>query len=1280
MVDYKSHWFLGDEPLDHYAYNIQRRSASWRVPERRGENYQVPGLDGARFNGSKPFMSNIVALDMWVQGANSDGSVPQSVSEAQKCLDNMDELSRMFGYRGLKELVRAQTTGYGRVNMIPNPSMENAGQKIILRENIINNPSAEKTRDKVIVRRNFADNPGMELASATKAFRTNWVKNSRFANESDEKILLRNWVQNPSVEAGTKYWREQSNVSFGTSRKVRTGGTWPVQGQQSLRCTAVGTGPTNALVEAHSIDIDRTKDWTFSGYVWNRSDQDRTMRMFVRWFNKNGVFISSTSNVDVVVPVEGTTRLNQTILTASIPANTAQASIRFVMVNALQDDVFYVDGAMATPTAALKTYFDGDTDEVDGERYRWQGQASRSVSVSYRVSPKGWMAGTTKVNATATTDHSRRGVQSCKIEVFTATATNDAILQQTTGGACDINEDTYVSGMIYIRRQDLADGAATRTVKLNLLCYDTMGNNLGAVLASPGGSALADSTITIETAQWQPITIESGYTRPDTDKVVLQVKCGEVWSVGEVVYIDTAMVNDAKKIGDWFDGNTDDDDVFHYNWNDDPHWSASEERGKNILGWDAEFGREYRTEDGYVGDYAMHLEPYRTPDSTDRPAVSSTALDVRPGRKHMLSAWVNLSRSHSIRLGYSTDTGETWTYGGATAPSANTWTRLTFGFTLPAGVTPEQTLIRVASNAAPADGDVILVDAVLFEPAELARPYFDGESGGRFRWMDDRYRSVSVREMPRANGWQGYGNAYPIVRQVKDSTATQGSYVAKSVASQAGDMGVTFAQDGIDPDLDYSFGIDLKPSVTRNGYVAIVWLDREGTQVGISQSTTTSLSNASFTRKTATGSVPAGAAVAVPIAVVVSASADEYLLADGAVFGFGAATDYKDGNSGSGWEWVGEKGFSESRQIGTGVDYWGSVNGTLAQNGTFATDRTNNATYTVTNSAANCYAYAFRNDDADDRRFKLKPNSVNPLITFAVDVRAVSVNQQFELKLLLVKWTGQGWQASSAPANPTTVKTTINSGATTRMLLTVDTSTFNIGDATHFRPAVFVYNSSGGNAALGQVFRIDAACLSRDDVGTYLDGTQGYVIWMGTADASESKRVGPARKLRVERVAAIEPDSSDGGELAFLTVAFNAPYVFWEDTITKTQKLALPRKGGILSFDSFQGMTAPVNDAVITLNGPFHDITITDMASGEWLRLDLRLADDQSVVIDGENWEVRRGNGKLVFSDMRHSSGSILLPMSVAFDKDVPRFKVEADAIGRGAWMKVSGRRRYLVA
>lgn len=1275
---YKSHWFLGDEPLDHYAYNVEKRSGAWRIPGRRGENYEVPGRSGAIHNPSKPFEQSLIPLSMWAQGAEYDGSIPVSESEALKCRNNLDELSRLFGYRGLKELVRADTPGYGRINMIPNPSMEEEGEKIVLRENVIGNPSGEVSDGKIIVRRNFADNPGMEQASAEQAFRTNWVRNSRFANESEPIITLRNYVQNPSVEAGTKFWRAQFNCKIATSRKVRVGGTWPIQGQQSLRMVAIGSG--NAAVEAHTIpDIDPTKDWTFSGSVWQRCERAVTCRMFVRWFNKNGVFISATSNVDVVVPIEGTTRLNQTILAASIPAAAKQASIRFVLVGAVQDDVMYIDAAMANGVATLKPYFDGDTDEEDGIRYRWRGTASRSVSIAYRVPPKGWYSPV--ATASCTTARARRGVQSCKVEIGTATAVNDVILRQTVGGGCNINEDTWLSGLVYVRRQDLDDAAATRTVKLNLQCWNSNGDYLGNVLDGPGGAAKVATTLTIMPAQWQPVEIEACYTRPDTDKVILAIQCGEIWSSGEIIYVDTALVEDSKKIDEFFDGNTDDEDTFHFSWTDDPHWSASEQRGRHVIGWFVDQARpQFRTADGYIREFAMRLEPNRSPDAADRPSVSSLALDLRPGRKHRLSAWVNLSRSHSIKLGISYNDGESWTYGGAAVPAVATWQRLNFGFTVPADSDPEQTLIRVESDAAPVDGDFILIDSVLFEPAQNLRPYFDGESGARCRWLDDPERSVSVRELDRPNGWSGWGDAFPVVRRIK-ATASQGSYVVRSLASQDGEMGVTFAQDGIDSDLDYSFGIDLKPSVTRNGYAAIVWLNEEGDQVGISQSTTTSLSSAAFTRKTVSAaSPPAGATIGVPIAVVVGGLADEHLDADGAIFGFGAATDYKDGNSGSGWRWTGKKGFSESEQIGVGLDFWGSNNGTFARNATWSTTRDHNGTYTVTNGGPACYVYATSTGKDDERRFALKPNSIEPFITFAVDARAVTVGAQFEARLLLSRWRAQGWQQSTAPANPTSGKVIVGAGGDARLVVTVDTSEFDLGDATHFRPEVYVFDAAGGDADTGQVIRLDSASLSRDDVSVYMDGTGEYVIWTGTPDNSASKRIGPARKIKVERLAAIEPDSQDSAELAFFQVVLNAPNVFWEDTVEKTQKLALPRRGGVLMFDKLEGCTAPIEDAVITINGPLNDITITDIGTGEWLRIDLRLKQDQSVVIDNDQWEVRRGNGKMVFGAMRHSGDSVLLPITVPHDKTIPRLRIDADAIGRGAWVRVVARRKYLIA
>jgi len=1282
MADYESRWFMEDrdlEPadgsiaLDHYGWNVELRSASWRWPERRGENYLVPGRSGAVVNDIKPYAENIVPLQMWAQGAEVNGDIPAG-SEAQKLVDHMDFLSKLFSYQGLRRLVRAQTTDYGRVNLIPNPSMENAGQLVLTQENIIDNPSAEYSEGDVIVRRNFADNPGMESSSADNDFRVNYIRNPRMAAEAEPVIQLTNLVKNPSVEAGTRYWRDQKNVKIMTSRKTRVGGSWPIQGQQSLRCVALAASATNASVEAHSIAVQPNTVYSLSGNVWQRTEGNMTMRMFVRWFNKNGTFISATSNVDVVVGADGTALMTQQNVTS--PANAAKAAIRFVMLNAVQDDVFYVDAALLHTGATVKPYFDGDTDESDGTRLRWKDEPGRSESQQYYVPPRGWMSPTQTVRCTS--DHARVGVQSAKVLVGATTATNDIVLRNNPQGAAAVEEETYVSGSIFVRRntQDPDDTAATRTVKLRMQCWNSQGELLGTVLDAPGGSAHADITLTLIPNQWLEIQYEGGYTLADTEKVGFALLCGEAWSVDEIVYVDTACIEKAKKADDYFDGNTIDDDTFNYSWDTDAHWSPSLMRGAGIRGWTADQGRQFQSADGYLRQYAMQLQPYRSPDSTDRPQVTSQVLDLRPGRKHILFCYFKLSRSVSVKVGISYDNGETWTYGSATAPSAGAWFQASLATTVPVGSDPELTRIGFFYNAAPADGDTIQIDAFMLEPCQAIRKYFDGESGTRFGWMDEPERSVSVRYQDRANGWHGYGNSYPVVRRRK-ATGTQGVYVARAIANQDGELGVTFAQDGIDAELDYSFAIDLKPSVTQNGYVAIVWLDKEGTQVGISSSSTTSLTSASFTRKTVTASPPAGATVGVPIAVLTTALADQYLDADGARFGFGATTTYADGNT-AGWKWSGTKGFSESEKWDPGVDYWNSVNGTFVRNGTWSTDRSNNGTYTVTNSATNCYFYAHANAKDDDRRFKLRVER-DPYLTFRIDLRSVSVNAQVEVGFLLSKWTRQGWVPASV-ASLKSAKTSLTSGVDATKTYTVDTSTVSVGDATHFRPVVWLYNSSGGNAALSQVIRADKATVSRDDEVTYLDGTQQYTLWTGDADASPSKRVGPARSILVERMAAVEPESSMNAELARFVVVLQAPKVFWEDTIPLTQKLAIPRKGGVLEFDTFIDATAPMEDTVVTLNGPFNDIKITDVASGQWVRINERFGDDQYIEIDNGNWTVKRGNGKALWNVTTFSDGGVILPLSPDNDRDAPRLRVEADAIGRGAFIKVAGRRKFLIA
>jgi hypothetical protein len=82
--------------LNTLAWNVQNRSARWRVPGRRGANVPLPGVHGTLVVPGKPFDENTLVLNMWAVGCNTDGSFPASPSRARLCRDNLDTLTRLF--------------------------------------------------------------------------------------------------------------------------------------------------------------------------------------------------------------------------------------------------------------------------------------------------------------------------------------------------------------------------------------------------------------------------------------------------------------------------------------------------------------------------------------------------------------------------------------------------------------------------------------------------------------------------------------------------------------------------------------------------------------------------------------------------------------------------------------------------------------------------------------------------------------------------------------------------------------------------------------------------------------------------------------------------------------------------------------------------------------------------------------------------------------------------------------------------------------------------------
>lgn len=870
---------------------------------------------------------------------------------------------------------------------------------------------------------------------------------------------------------------------------------------------------------------------------------------------------------------------------------------------------------------------------------------------------------------------------------------------------------------------DEASFMEIRTVTVNLGCYNSQGTYLG-VVKDATDTDVPDVALELDEGTWKEVTFESGLTLPGTSTVCLFVRLGEPWLAGDQVYFDTCMVEPSQRLGDYFDGGIADDDTFTYDWADfdeqqaainallsmnpfgsalkknagSPQWSTSTCSGQTVLGWVAQDGYQFQSSDGMVRDYAMELQAYRNPKSTDRPRVFSKPLSAFPGRKHTLSAWVKPSRTTNFKVGVSTDVGASYTYGASVSCASGIWTRVSLsGVLVPAGTSPDNVRIVVTTDAAPVDNDQHEIDAVLFEPVSDLRPYFDGDNpNGEYAWLATKDRSESWWLQPRANGWATTG-------AVVAYQATEGTNkVVRAVADEDTDMTFTFGQDGIDFEMSYSFGVNLKTQTAKTGSVGITWMDSRGFVVDVTETPIAATTSSSYTRYAITETPPEGAVVAAPFIKVNGLTAGQWVQADQAIFGFGDDTDFKDGNSGGGWQWVDEsfdsgdvfsivaddpkrRWASESVQLGPGVDFWLGVNGTLQRTSAWSSNRNYSAVYEAMGSSGGSSVKLMAAGSDDQSRFTVKDRPVVfdagevTSITFSITVNPL-VNMQVRLRLAFYKWTGQGWVAASGATPLETVKEPITAGVPERLVLSGDLS-MHAGDATHFMPFVDFFSAAGGNLTIGDRVYLDAASLTRDTDPTYQDGETDFVRWDGAPNMSESRRVGPgARRIFVERVNAIDFTDLGHGVLAEFAAQLRAPYVFWEETKERTQRLVFSRNGSTLRFDEFEGTTAPINDSVIRVYGPIKDFQLTDEGSGEWIRVDTELKAGQWVEINSSEWTVKNMSGKSIISTVVHSGGGTLFPVTVPNNDNAPRIMINADSIGVGSYMTLTGREKYQIA
>ena len=101
--------------LNTYAHFVTTRNGWDSTPGLIGSNFRIPGRDGEVYT-AKDYGPGRMVLQLTVNGTDADGAIPVGMTEATQFRYNMDNLLRMFSFRGMQEVRREMEDGTVRIN------------------------------------------------------------------------------------------------------------------------------------------------------------------------------------------------------------------------------------------------------------------------------------------------------------------------------------------------------------------------------------------------------------------------------------------------------------------------------------------------------------------------------------------------------------------------------------------------------------------------------------------------------------------------------------------------------------------------------------------------------------------------------------------------------------------------------------------------------------------------------------------------------------------------------------------------------------------------------------------------------------------------------------------------------------------------------------------------------------------------------------------------------------------------------------------------------------
>lgn len=179
---------------------------------------------------------------------------------------------------------------------------------------------------------------------------------------------------------------------------------------------------------------------------------------------------------------------------------------------------------------------------------------------------------------------------------------------------------------------------------------------------------------------------------------------------------------------------------------------------------------------------------------------------------------------------------------------------------------------------------------------------------------------------------------------------------------------------------------------------------------------------------------------------------------------------------------------------------------------------------------------------------------------------------------------------------------------------------------------------------------------------------------------------GSQRRCLAECTEALNFTMTAGGAWPYATfsVALRVPSVFWEDVNTSTFDLSYNFNGNVTQL---QGTTAPIEDAVYTLKGPFTSLTVEARYNGAALDDPMyftysgNVGTGQTLIVDSSNWKLTGTNGLVVdYTKLFHTGGSRFLTMVPGPLGGYPQLKVtNVGGVSGTTKVTVTARRKYLV-